>query len=32
MKDRRVMNTERVACFGKEKSYWNDLLIEEMDS
>ena len=26
------MNAERVACFGKEESYWNDLLIEEMDS
>ena len=26
MKDRRVMNAERVACFGKEESYWNDLL------
>ena len=25
------MNAERVACFGKEESYWNDLLIEEMD-
>ena len=32
MKDRQVMNLERVACFGKEESYWNDSLIEEMDS
>ena len=28
MKDRQDMNTERVACFGKEESYWNDLLIQ----
>ena len=26
------MNAKRVACFGKEESDWNDLLIEEMDS
>ena len=26
------MNVERVACLGKEESYWNDLLIEEIDS
>ena len=32
MKDNRVMNAERVACFGKEGSHWNDLLMEEMDS
>ena len=32
MKDKRVMNANRLACFSKEKSYWNELLIEEMDS
>ena len=32
MKDKQVMNTERVACFGKEESYWSDLFMEEMDS
>ena len=26
------MNAERAVCFGKEESYWNDLLIEEMNS
>ena len=31
MKDKRVMNAERVACFGEEESDCNDLLIEEMD-
>ena len=31
MNDKLVMNAEGVACFGKEESYWNDLLIEEMD-
>ena len=25
------MNAERVACFGKEESYWSYLLMEEMD-
>ena len=32
MKDKQVMNVERVACFGKEESDWNDLLMEEMGS
>ena len=32
MENMRVMNAERVTCFGKEESYWNHLLKEEMDS
>ena len=26
MKDKRVVNTERVSCFSKEESDWNDFV------
>ena len=29
-KDKRVMNAERIAYFGKEESDWNDLWIRQL--